>query len=195
MSRKLKQPFKVKTIINILDFPSSHNGVVVREKLEQALDKLKEDGIVDKWYYTEPVDEARVGKRDWLKKYWGELNLVILPTQETIYENRKKLNHLELIKPNQNVQELLLEETTINTVDVKITSKQSAETVETPLSAESLSKIIESRKLSIRAAAAEIGIAHTSLSRYLNNTIKRYNKASMGKIKAWYESNLEGGGI
>ncbi|UDK94888.1 hypothetical protein EYB33_00635 (plasmid) [Lysinibacillus sphaericus] len=71
LSRNLKQPFKVKTLVETLDFPTSYNGVIVREKLEKVLDDLKADGIVDEWYYSEPVDESKVGKRDWVKKYWG----------------------------------------------------------------------------------------------------------------------------
>jgi len=64
LSRSLKQPFKVRTLIETLDFPASYNGIIVRDKLEQTLDMLTKDGIIAEWYYQEPVDESRVGKRD-----------------------------------------------------------------------------------------------------------------------------------
>ncbi|WP_423492439.1 hypothetical protein [Lysinibacillus agricola] len=70
LSRNLKQPFKVFTVVETLDLPSSYNRVVVRERLEQTLDDLTRDSIIAEWYYEEPVDEERVGKRDWVKKHY-----------------------------------------------------------------------------------------------------------------------------
>jgi len=187
LSRNLKQPFKIKTLIDTLDFPSSYNGVIVREKLEKVLDDLKADGIVDKWYYSEPVDESRVGKRDWVKKYWGELSLIIMPPQETITENRKKIGQMNLvIEAQQNLKKESISEGIHSTT-------QSKKTVETPrgsLTPQAISEIMELEKLSVRAAAAEIGIAHSTLLRYLNNEMKRYNKNSMTRLAAWYEAHI-----
>ncbi|SOC21507.1 hypothetical protein SAMN05880501_1131, partial [Ureibacillus xyleni] len=190
LSRNLKQPFKVRTIIETLDFPPSYNGVVIREKLEQVLDELQKDGIVAEWYYTEPIDESKVGKRDWVKKYWGELNLIILPPQETIEENKKKIGQMALLAQKQEAQQRFLENNHSDVSDeasgtsksqVKPKTKQS-------LSPETLAEIIDREKLSIRGAAAEIGVSHSTLLRYLKNEMKRYNKASMAKMTAWYES-------
>ena len=188
LSRNLKQPFKVKTLVETLDFPPSYNGVVIREKLEQVLEDLKADGIVDEWYYTEPVDESKVGKRDWVKKYWGELNLIIMPPQETITENRKKIGQMNLIAE---AQQSLVNETIAEEIHATTPPKERAETPKGPLSPKNVSEIIEVKKLSIRAAAAEIGIAHSTLLRYLNSEMKRYNKASMAKLTAWYEGYIK----
>lgn len=191
LSRNLKQPFKVKTLVETLDFPPSYNGVIVREKLEQVLEDLKADGIVDEWYYPEPVDESKVGKRDWVKKYWGELNLIIMPPQETINENRKKIGQMNLIAEKQEAQQRLLNETMAEEIHSTTPPKESAETPKGPLSPQAISEIIEVEKLSVRAAAAEIGIAHSTLLRYLNNEMKRYNKASMAKLTVWYEAHTK----
>lgn len=184
LSRNLKQPFKVKTLVETLNLPSSYNGVVVREKLEQTLDELKADGIVDEWYYSEPVDESKVGKRDWVKKYWGELNLIIMPSQETIYENRKKIDQSNLISHKIETQKRLLEKVKAEDATPDISIQQSS------LTPQALSEIIENENLSVRTAASEIGISHNTLLRYLNKEMKRSTKSSMEKITAWYEAHL-----
>ena len=140
------------------------------------------------WYYTEPVDESKVGKRDWVKKYWGELNLIIMPPQETINENRKKIGQMNLIAE---AQQSLVNETIAEEIHATTPPKERAETPKGPLSPKNVSEIIEVKKLSIRAAAAEIGIAHSTLLRYLNSEMKRYNKASMAKLTAWYEGYIK----
>jgi len=185
LSRNLKQPFKIKTLVDTLDFPSSYNGVIVREKLEKVLDDLKADGIVDEWYYSEEVDESKVGKRDWVKKYWEELSLIIMPPQETINENRKKIGQMNLVIEAQSLTKESMVEGTHSTQ-----SKKDVDTPNRPLSPEAVSEIMEMEKLSVRATAAEIGIAHSTLLRYLNNEMKRYNKNSMTRITAWYEAHL-----
>lgn len=189
LTRNLKQPFKVKTILETLDFPSSYNGVIIREKLEQILDELKQDGIVSDWFYTEEIDESKVGKRNWVKKYWAELNLVILPTKETIEENKKKIDKIALSTQKQEAQQRLLEPEHLNITEESVKNSLSNANFKTnqPLSPETVAEIMEHKKLSIRRAAAEIGISHSTLLRYLNNEVKRFNKDSLAKINAWYE--------
>lgn len=187
LSRNLKQPFKIKTLIDTLDFPSSYNGVIVREKLEKVLDDLKADGIVDDWYYSEPVDESRVGKRDWVKKYWGELSLIIMPPQDTITENRKKIGQMNLVLE---AQQSLKKESIVEGIHSTTQSKKTVESPIGPLTPQAISEIMELEKLSVRAAAAEIGIAHSTLLRYLNNEMKRYNKNSMTRLTVWYEAHI-----
>lgn len=186
LTRNLKQPFKVKTIVNTLDFPSSYNGVIIREKLEQILDKLQEDNIVAEWYYTEPVDESKVGKRDWVKKYWGELNLVILPSKETVEENKKKIDQIAILAQKKEVQERLPNKT-LSEYEQAVSLSVGTVKPKAPLSPETVSQIIETEKLSIRAASNEIGISHSTLLRYLNKEVKRFKKENMNKLQAWYE--------
>lgn len=183
LSRNLKQPFKVRTLIETLDFPASYNGVIVRDKLEQTLDMLTKDGIIAEWYYQEPVDESRVGKRDWVKKYWGELNLIILPPQDTIEDNRKKYGQMAALLEKERAKQQLLNAA----VDLAPAIVEPKPLQDVPLSPESVAELIDQHKLSIRSAAAEIGMSHSTLLRYLNNEAKRPNKASMNKLKNWYD--------
>ena len=183
LSRNLKQPFKVRTLIETLDFPASYNGVIVRDKLEQTLDMLTKDGIIAEWYYQEPVDETRVGKRDWVKKYWGELNLIILPPQDTIEGNRKKYGQMAALLEKERAKQQLLNAA----VDLAPSVVEPKPLQDGPLSPESVAELIDQHKLSIRTAASEIGMSHSTLLRYLNNEAKRPNKASMKKLQHWYD--------
>lgn len=189
LSRNLKQPFKVRTLVETLDFPTSYNGVIVREKLEQTLDILTKDGIVAEWYYQKPVDETRVGKRDWVKKYWGELNLIILPPQDTVEGNRKKYGQMAALLEKERAKQQLLSAA----VDLAPSVVEPNPLQEAPLSPESVAELIDQQKLSIRTAAAEIGMSHSTLLRYLNNEAKRPNRASMKKLQHWYDErrNME----
>ena len=183
LSRNLKQPFKVRTLVETLDFPASYNGVLVRDKLEQTLDHLTQDGIIAEWYYLEPVDETRVGKRDWVKKYWGELNLIILPPQETIEDNRQKYGQMAVLLEKERAKQHLLDAT----ADVAPSIMEINPLKDLPLSPESVAEPIDQQKLSIRSAASEIGMSHSTLLRYINKEAKRSNKASMQKLQDWYE--------
>lgn len=185
LSRNLKQPFKVRTVVETLDLPSSYNGVVVRERLEQTLDDLTRDGIIAEWYYEEQVDEERVGKRDWVKKYWGELNLIILPPQETIEDNRKKYGQMAALLEKERAKQQLLDAT----VELETVATTASPSKDIPLSPESLAELIDQLKLSIRSVAGEMSMSHSTLLRYINKEGKRYNKGSMDKIQDWYEKN------
>ena len=59
-----------------------------------------------------------------------------------------------------------------------------------PLSPESVAELIDQCKLSIRSAAAEIGMSHSTLLRYINKEAKRPNKANMQKLQHWYEEKI-----
>lgn len=183
LSRNLKQPFKVRTLVETLDLPASYNGVLVRDKLEQTLDLLTKDGIIAEWYYQEPVDESRVGKRDWVKKYWGELNLIILPPQETIENNRQKYGKMAALLEKERTKQQLLS----SAIDVASVVIDANPLKDVPLSPESVAELIDQCKLSIRSAAAEIGMSHSTLLRYINKEAKRPNKANMQKLQHWYD--------
>lgn len=61
---------------------------------------------------------------------------------------------------------------------------------ETELTPENIKKILARLNMSIRQAADEIGIAHTTLSRYINRENKRQNKKNEQKMKNLLEQKL-----
>lgn len=171
LSRTLNQSFKVKTLLDAIDVSQSNNGVAVRDKLEQILDQLVTDGVVEEWYYKEPLDEERVGKRDWVRKYWGELSLMIVPPKETVDLHKQRAQLL----PQRAKKEL-------------VAAMEEVEMVQ-PLCPESVAQLLKKRDVSVRAAAAEIGISHNTLSRYIQKTSTRTNKKVLEKLTTWYDKH------
>lgn len=189
LSRTLNQAFKVKTLLEAIDFPTSYNGVAIRERLEHTLDELVKDKIIEEWYYKEPVDEERVGKRDWVRKYWSELSIMINPPKETIEINKQKFRHISDLITKEKATELLLNDTSSSEyTKLEETPKLHANT---PLSPESVGLLIEELKLSIRGAAAEIGISHSTLIRYVSNEAKRSNRSVLEKLEKWFKKHVK----
>lgn len=189
LSRTLHQAFKIKTLLDAIDFPMSYNGVIIRERLENTLDELMNDRIIETWYYKEAVDEERVGKRDWVNKYWGELSLIIEPPQETVEINKQKIGDVSELLGKKHANEAIEQVTHSakytqiqETPHLQITSK---------LSPENVGLLIEHLKLSIRRAAGEIGISHSTLIRYVSNEAKRSNKSVSEKLEKWFRGHLE----
>lgn len=174
LSRTLHQSFKVKTLLEVIEFPVGYSAVVLRERFENTLDALMKDQIIKEWYYKEPIDETRVGKRDWVRKYWGELNLVIIPPNETIEINKQKLGVSDLI----GIEKESIKEPIEIVADLE-------------LSPENLDLLITKSKLGIRKAAKEIGISHNTLSQYIKNETKRNNKSVLAKMELWYKVNVQ----
>ncbi|MFJ5625302.1 helix-turn-helix domain-containing protein [Peribacillus loiseleuriae] len=103
--RTLQQPFKVSTLLKIMDISNRYNGVQKRDKFENVLDELQKDSVISSWNYTEEIDEKQVGKKGWFQSYWTKLSVLILPTDTVVNENQKKL----LIDSNRLVNEDIIE--------------------------------------------------------------------------------------
>lgn len=231
VKRTLNQPFRVSTLLKIMDFSSRYNGVQKRDKFEIVLDELQKDGIIKNWAYTEVIDEERVGKKGWFQNYWTKLHVVILPTDQIVKENQKNLSipstgiNKELINKlnqldheNALLEKELLSETIISqgigkssaalskraivSQNIKKTNRKKAnreiQKVEQQaldfslkqsiiLSPESMKEKMEGLGMSIRQTAEEIGISHTTLSRYLRGENKRRNKNNDEKMLKWLE--------
>ncbi|KKI92167.1 hypothetical protein WQ54_10765 [Bacillus sp. SA1-12] len=227
IKRTLQQPFKVSTLLNVMDISSRYNGVQIRDKFENVLDELQKDSVIRSWRYNEEIDENRVGKKGWFNNYWSKLNVVILPTEIVVKENQKKLNidstnsvtaeiiermnHLShdnssfsednnLFKQTEFFQKEIATtiELDIETSKEKTTTKQTpkkefaeqqafnfVQDVEVSVSPDSMKEMIDSLSMSIRQAAEEIGIAHTTLSRYIRRENKRQNNKNDEKMLNW----------
>jgi hypothetical protein len=214
--RSLHQPFKVSTLLKVMDFSSRYNGVEIRDKFEAILDELQKDGVLNSWAYTEEINEDKIGKKGWLKNYWEKLNIILLPTDLVIKENQKSL----LEHTSQPIGEKMMIEQVYRTYteDVGIhhseepalfewTQDETAASTEVlPVSAdirveqqafeldndssvrltpETMKETIDSLGMSIRQSALEMGIAHTTLSRYIRRENKRQNKNNDAKMLNW----------
>ncbi|MGA5691383.1 helix-turn-helix domain-containing protein [Cytobacillus pseudoceanisediminis] len=197
----LGQPFKVGTLLKEMDFSSRYNGVTLRDKFENTLDDLQADGVIKKWIYIDDIDEEMVGKRNWVKQYWSKLNLQILPADFILKENKKILssqltlnNKLigETINQTAADTEIVSKPVILNymeenpkKVQAKINSLESI-----TLTPEKMKETLDYLDMSIRQAAEEIGIAHTTLSRYIKRQNKRQNKKNDEKMLNWIKQKL-----
>ncbi|MCS0824812.1 hypothetical protein NX029_12590 [Cytobacillus firmus] len=189
----LGQPFKVGTLLKEMDFSSRYTGVALRDKFENTLDDLQADGVIKKWMYLDEIDEEMVGKRNWVKDYWSKLNVHILPADYIVKENRKILSSQPVINKR-------LIETSISqsAADIELVPSghsmaiQSANVSQEPitLTPEKMKEALEFLNISIRQASEEIGIAHTTLSRYIKRENKRQNKKNDEKMLNWLKQKL-----
>ncbi len=191
----LHQPFKIGTLLKEMNFPERLNGVQLRDKFEEVLDDLQRDEIIKAWNYSETIDEARVGKRGWVKNYWSQLSVTILPPDVVVLENRKQ------IPLSTNSDEKLIEESTEEVIEAIFEDvaepEQEAfdfdEVIEESevmlLTPETMRAKIDELGYSIRKAAEEMGMSHTTLSRYMNHKIKRHNKDNDKKMLQWMKDN------
>lgn len=225
--RSLQQPFKVSTLLKVMDISNRYNGVQKRDKFENVLDELQRDSVISSWNYTEEIDEEQVGKKGWFHAYWTKSSVLILPTDIVVKENQKKMminaNNLvneEIIermnqishensvsedilfsKKDYSLSELaptlelgsievpstLLAGKIVNQTHVK-TEQQSFHfepETDIALSPETMKEAMDSQKMSIRQTAEEIGISHSTLSRYLRRENKRQNNKNDEKMLNW----------
>ncbi|MED1865814.1 hypothetical protein P4V41_20335 [Fictibacillus nanhaiensis] len=219
MRRSLNQPFKVSTILKVLDISTRYNGVQIRDKFENVLDELQKDDVIKTWHYTEEIDEEMVGKKGWFKNYWSEIKVVILPHDALVKENRKNLissdhdadeqiiarmqkltqDNLLVSKVEETPLPWKLHSETASTIDVtpiKVEVEDEPEqqvfdfSAEIKLTPTSIKEMIDSLGMSIRQSASEIGIAHTTLSRYIKRENKRQNKNNEVKMLNWLKEKV-----
>jgi hypothetical protein len=205
----MTQPFKISTLLKEMDIALRHNWSEKKDKLEHVLDDFKADGVIKNWEYTECFDESLVGQKNWYKQ-WSNYSIIIYPTDMVIKENKKAfysysnqayedlIKHMNQQSPDNRVEHASLESTAL--LDDQVTptiepglveevhsEQQSFHFIqnEIVLSPEIMKKTIESLNMSIRQTAAEIGIAHTTLSRYLKNENTRQNNKNDEKMLNW----------
>lgn len=194
----VNQPFKIATLLSEMNFPARLNGGQLRDRFEEVLDDLQRDEVIADWSYTEEIDESRVGKRGWIQNYWSQISVQITPPSVVLLENKKKIS-----LPNAPLAESAPTETKPSTnepieaeyTEVIVEKTEQTEFVfETPKKVQELTPEIMRAKIdelgySIRKAAEEIGISHTTLSRYMARKIKRQNLDNDKKMIHWLEMN------
>lgn len=196
----IDQPFKIATLLKEMNFPARLNGVQLRDRFEEVLDDLQRDEVIASWSYTEEIDETRVGKRGWIQSYWSQLNVVITPPAAVLLENKKKiaLPNEPIMKENTSVEKrALIKQHTVNVEYKEVLVEKTEQTefvFEVPQKVQELTPEVMREKIdelgySIRKAAEEIGISHTTLSRYMARKIKRHNKDNDQKMMLWLEMN------
>lgn len=195
-SRKsdFERPYTIggeKGLLNVMGLELNEDRPMrTKESFEGVLDTLQTDGIVQSWQYVE-IDEGRVGKGNpkWLTSYWMHLQVIIIPPSEVIKglkQDSKVLSIEEVITAFGEKIEKKIEKDEQLLLFKEEESTDIAENL-IDISPENVKHVRESRGLSLSKAAKEIGMAHTTLSRYEKKEITKPNSKNDEKLKKWIE--------
>lgn len=184
------RPYRIggeKGLLNVMGLELNHERPHrTKDSFENVLDTLQEDGVVASWHY-EALDEQKIGKGNpnWLTEYWTQLQVVIEPPaqllQELDGESKKTLELDEVLTEFE--KQISQKQRAPEQLELKLDFDRKEE--EVTLSSEVVKEERKKRGLSISKAAKQIGIAHTTLSRYERNLIKKPNSKNDEKIKQW----------
>lgn len=167
----------------------------LRDSLEKGLDTLHEDGIISGWNYKD-LDPEIIGKPGYKKK-WLNSTIIIDAPKNVIDINRA----LATTHPSQIIEqefELIEEAHLKKNESLEQYEQQSFELVEEPplenestldINPEIFKKIRNQLGISMRKAAAQIGISAPTLSRFENGTTKP-NEENKQLINEWGNRNL-----
>ncbi|MDM5281843.1 MULTISPECIES: helix-turn-helix domain-containing protein [Peribacillus] len=172
-----------KGLLKVMDLDvNPRYGSRIREQFEEILDTLQQDGIIKGWSYKETTLEKQIEQeRNWFANTWLKARVQIIPPTEITGMGDDQ--DLLLIEDQDYDTENFL------TMLKGMTDRESSATKEMveekQVSPETINKERTDRGLSILEAAKEMGISHSTLSRYERNLIKRPYTVSLEKMKEW----------
>ncbi|MBT2655341.1 helix-turn-helix transcriptional regulator [Bacillus sp. ISL-18] len=175
-----------KGLLNVMDLDvNPRYGSRIKEQFEEILDTLQMDGIIKEWSYKEKDLEQQIEQeRNWFANTWLKARVQIIPPTEItgIGDDRDLLMIEDHDYEPVNFSTMLKGLT-------EIEAAASIEAVEEKLvTPENVNKERIDRGLSISQAANEMGISHSTLSRYERNLIKRPYTENIEKMKEWLKA-------
>lgn len=172
-----------KGLLKVMDLDvNPRYGSRIKEQFEEILDTLQHDGIIKGWNYKELDIEKQIEQeKNWFANTWLKARVQIIPPNEiTGFGDERDLFLIEEYEDDTvNFSSLLkgMSETEVGTTREKVKIKM--------VTPENISKERAFRGLSVIDAAKEMGISHSTLSRYERNLIKRPYTESLEKMKGW----------
>jgi DNA-binding transcriptional regulator YiaG len=172
-----------KGLLKVMDLDvNPRYGSRIKEQFEEILDTLQQDGIIKEWSYKEKDLEQQIEQeRNWFANTWLKARVQIIPPTEItgIGDDRDLLM----------IEDYDYETVNFSTMLKGLTKLEVAASIETAeeklVTPENISKERNDRGLSILMAANQIGISHSTLSRYERNLIKRPYTENLEKMKEW----------
>ncbi|MCM3570642.1 helix-turn-helix transcriptional regulator [Neobacillus mesonae] len=172
-----------KGLLKVMDLEvNPRYGSRIKEQFEEILDTLQQDGIIKEWSYKEKNIEQQIEQeRNWFANTWLKARVQIIPPTEItgIGDDRDIL----LIDDND------YETVNFSTMLKGMTQTETAAAIEIieekGVTPESIHDERKKRGLTIVEAANELGMSHSTLSRYERNLIKRPYKENLEKMKKW----------
>ncbi|RHW36002.1 XRE family transcriptional regulator [Neobacillus notoginsengisoli] len=170
-----------KGLLNVMGIEeNTRYGSRVRDQFENILDTLQQDGVIREWLYL-GFDESIIEKnKRWFEEVWLLNKVQIIPPDDITESARE--NQLVLEMESQQYDEMNFAALLKNMTESEVASTSETILEVTP---ENIRKVRVSRNLKLAAAAKEIGIAHTTLSRYENGKILNPTQANLNKMKSW----------
>lgn len=172
-----------KGLLKVMDLDvNPRYGSRIREQFEEILDTLQQDGIIKGWSYKENNLEKQIEQeRNWFANTWLKARVQIIPPNEIT--GMGDYQDLLLIEDQEYDTENLLSMLKGMTHRETVATREMVE--EKQVSPETINQERTNRGLSILEAAKEMGISHSTLSRYERNLIKRPYTVSLDKMKEW----------
>jgi DNA-binding transcriptional regulator YiaG len=172
-----------KGLLKVMDLDvNPRYGSRIREQFEEILDTLQQDGIIKGWSYKETTLEKQIEQeRNWFVNTWLKARVQIIPPTEITGMGDDQ--DLLLIEDQDYDTENFL--TMLKGMTDRETGATKEMVEEKQVSPETINKERTDRGLSILEAAKEMGISHSTLSRYERNLIKRPYTVSLEKMKEW----------
>ncbi|WP_336865665.1 helix-turn-helix transcriptional regulator [Peribacillus frigoritolerans] len=172
-----------KGLLKVMDLDvNPRYGSRIREQFEEILDTLQQDGIIKGWSYKETTLEKQIEQeRNWFANTWLKARVQIIPPTEITGMGDDQ--DLLLIEDQDYDTENFL--TMLKGMTDRETGATKEMVEEKLVSPETINKERTDRGLSILEAAKEMGISHSTLSRYERNLIKRPYTISLEKMKEW----------
>lgn len=172
-----------KGLLKVMDLDvNPRYGSRIREQFEEILDTLQQDGIIKGWSYKETTLEKQIEQeRNWFANTWLKARVQIIPPTEITGMGDDQ--DLLLIEDQDYDTENFL--TMLKGMTDRETGATKEMVEEKQVSPETINKERTDRGLSILEAAKEMGISHSTLSRYERNLIKRPYTVSLEKMKEW----------
>ncbi|MBV7508873.1 helix-turn-helix domain-containing protein [Bacillus sp. sid0103] len=172
-----------KGLLKVMDLDvNPRYGSRIKEQFEEILDTLQQDGIIKEWSYKEKDLEQQIEQeRNWFANTWLKARVQIIPPTEItgIGDDRDLLMIEDYDYETVNFSTMLKG---LTKLEVAASIETVEEKVVTP---ENISRERNNRGLSILLAANQIGISHSTLSRYERNLIKRPYTENLEKMKEW----------
>lgn len=152
------QPYRVKTLLEAADLEENRRrGARIRERLEKALERLLDEGVISAWQYDR-WDEATAEQRDWFDQ-WLQATIVVEPPNEVLDHYRTLLQEPKALAPKPAATAANL--------------------------GEQLRAHRKRLGLTQLEAAEQIGISRSYLARIENGSSQRVGKDTREKVLAW----------
>ena len=183
------RPYKIggdKGLLNVMGIQeNARYGSRIKDQFENILETLEQDGIIKQWSYEDSFDEFIIEKdKKWFEDYFIHAMVQIVPPDEITTQHKDK--EFLTLSLGENVQEALNFATMLKSMTEMETATEV--NIELDVTPENMKQSRINRGQKLSAVAKEIGISHTTLSRYENGKIISPTETNLKKMKNWLNS-------